>query len=232
VMSTFEPTPWPFPRWWGPFSPARGTRSGLRVRQGWLYAWVQDSEGREFWPALDSPGVRGLIRLVLDRWRGGRILILPDGSVIKPLQDEEEAGIRRLIGLFDGPIVFERPDGGTFDMSDPGDLEPGDPWPGPATTGLECQIRPDGSLTCTWYHPAPWGRDEVRERLTGPDPALARGFRRCRPGETAGRVRVTENGHLITNVQDGQGRWIPCYVGWISPEAWPFRSEWIGEEDR
>lgn len=221
----------PFPRWLGPFSPARGTNAGFRFHQRRLGTWVESEQGREFWPLLDSPGVRSLARTILDEWGGGHVLLLPNGFVIKPLPGDEEVGRRVLIGRFRGSVVLERPEGGVFDLSNPGQITPGEPWPGPKTTGLECAIQVDGSLRCTWYHPTRLGRDEVSELLTGPNLSLAAGFRRCRPWDVGGRVRVTANGHVITNRQEWNGQWTSLYVGYVSPDSWPHRIQWIITED-
>lgn len=227
---TFEAERRPFPRWWGPFSPARGKYSGFRFHAGRLGTWVENQIGREFWPLLESHGVKSIARLVLDHWGGGRVLLLPNGAVIKPLQGDFEVGQRALIGRFGGPVVLERPEGGVFDLSTPGRLSPGDPWPGPKTTGLECAILPDGSLECIWYHPSTLGRDTVREQLHGPDRQLASSFRRARPMDSGGRVRVTANGLVITNRQEQDGTWVSVFVGQITPESWSHRTDCNREE--
>lgn len=227
---TFQPEVSPFPRWLGPFSPARGTYSGFRFHYGRLGTWVTNPVGLEFWPIIDSRSAQALAQLVLAHWGGGRILLLPNGFVIKPLQGDHEVGRRVLIGQFRGPVILERPEGRDFDLSNPGELNPGDPWPGPKTTGIECTIQLDGSLDCAWYHPTLQGRDEVRCRMQGPDWRLAGSFRRARPGVSGGRVRVTANGHVITNREERDGTWISLYVGHIAPESWPQRKEWVGKE--
>ena len=56
----FEAEAVPFPRWLGPFSPARGTYSGFRFHHGRIGTWVENSDGREFWTVADSPGVQAL----------------------------------------------------------------------------------------------------------------------------------------------------------------------------
>lgn len=221
----------PFSRWLGPFSPARGTYSGFRFHQRRLGTWVDSEQGCQFWPLIHSPGAELLSRTVLDEWRGGRILLLPSGLVIKPLQGDHEVGRRVLIGRFRGAVVLKRPEGGVFDLSNPGQLAPGAPWPGPRTTGLECTIQPDGSLVCNWYHPTSAGRDEVQECLHQPDRSLASGFRKSRPSDSIGRVRVTANGHVITNRQERDGTWVSLYVGRICPDSWPNRKEWIGKDN-
>lgn len=223
----FEPQARPFPRWIGPFSPARGTRSGFRFHQGRLGIWVSGQSGMTFWPVVDSHGTRSLAALVRREWGGGRVLLLPNGFVVKPLQGDEEVGRRVLIGHLRGPVILERTNQPNFDLSRPGKLGPGDPWPGPTTSGLEFAIQPNGSLVCSWYHPTPRGRDEVSEQLHGPDPSLAAGFRRARPGNSGGRVRVTANGHVITNRQDQHGEWVCIYVGWIDPRSWAEWHAWI-----
>ena len=229
TVFTFQAERRPFPRWWGPFSPARGTYSGFRFHRGCLGTWVENQSGREFWSFLDSPSSRALARLVMDQWSGGRVLLLPNGSVIKPLQGDHEVGQRVLIGTFRGAVALERPEGGVFDLSAPGRITPGDPWPGPKTTGIECAIQPDGSLACSWYHPTSRGRDEVRDQLHGPDRQLSSGFREARTGESGGRVRVTANGLVITNRREWDDTWVSLYVGRVDPESWPHRQEWIGE---
>jgi hypothetical protein len=220
----------PFPRWWGPFSPARGTYSGFRFHQRRLGTWVENERGREFRPLLNSPGAMALARTVLDEWDGGRVLLLPNGLVIKPLQGDHEVGRRVVISRFQGAVVLERLKGGVFDLSNPGQIAPGAPWPGPKTTGLECAIQPDGSLASNWYHPTMTGHDEVRESLHAPDLSLGSGFRRARPNDRGGRVRVTANGHVITNRQEWDGGWVSLYVGRIPPSSWPHRNQWIGGE--
>ncbi|MFG0316952.1 MAG: hypothetical protein ACF8XB_06755 [Planctomycetota bacterium JB042] len=185
----------------------------------------------QFWVVRDGAAVRALTKVVLERWNGGRVLFLPNGRVVKPLQEEQKIGHRVLVGRFEGRVVLERPDGSLFDLAEPGRLEPGDVWPGPKTTGLECIMQSDGALDCTWYHPAAWGSEEILERLRGPDRSLAQGFRRARPGDGGGRVRVTVNGHVITNRRRRDGSWGAFYVGWVDPGSWPGWNEWISEED-
>lgn len=222
----FQPARKPFPRWLGPFSPARGTSTGFRFHDGRLGTWVESDEGRAFWQIVRSQGASALARLVLEHWGGGRVLLLPNGIVVKPLRDED-VGRRVAVGLFKGPIQLEMPDGGIFDFSAPAGVAPGRPWPGPRTTGLECAIQPDGSLRCYWYHPSQYGRDEVMDVLHPPDGVLALGFRRARPADTGGRVSVTANGHVITNRQEPDGTWLSLHVGMIKPGTWMHRKSWI-----
>jgi hypothetical protein len=167
---------------------------------------------------------------VSEEWGGGRVLLLPNGFVLKPLQTDYEVGKRALIGRFHGAIVLERPDKSTFDLSKPGTIRPGDRWTGPTTTGLECAMQSDGSLACSWYHPTNMGRDVVTESLSEPDRSLVGGFRTARPGDGGGRVRVTANGHVITNRQEKNGTWVSIYVGWTDPRAWKNWDKWIEKE--
>ena len=216
----------PFPRWWGPFSPARGTRSGFRFHERRLGTWVGDDEGLSFWPVKRSSGLAKLEKLVLDTYGGGRVLLLPNGTVVKPLQRDVERGKRAYLGEFTGDVVLEKSDGGTFSFASPGPLKAGDPWPGPNTTGLECVIKSTGALECTWSHPAEHGRDTETKQLMPPNATLAKGFRVARPGESVGRVRVTARGHVITNRND-RGRWKCLYVGCIDCAKWPDLDEWF-----
>ena len=214
----------------GPFSPARGTRSGFRFHQGRLGTWVVDQPDMSFWRLVDSQGARDITALVRKKWGGGRVLLLPNGFVVKPLQNDSEVGLRALIGRVTGVIVLEKSDGSVFDLSKPGTLSPGNPWLGPTTTGLECTLRTDGSLLCNWYHPTSLGRDEVSEVLLGPDHVLAAGFRAARPGSAVGRVRVTANGHVITNRQEPAGDWVTRYVGRINAALLKDWGVWIGKD--
>ncbi len=223
---TFDAANPPFHGWLGPFSPARGKYSGFRFHQGRLGTWVANEDLREFWPVMDSPGVRTLTALVLGTWHGGRVLLLPNGLVIKPLQDAH-VGLRVVIGRFEGPVVLECPGGGGFDMSQPGALAAGNVWPGPKTTGLECALEPDGSIQCEWYHPRTWGQEVVHEVLLSASPPRSAAFRAARPMDPGGRVRVTANGHMITNRQVPNGTWITLYIGHLATESWPHRKEWI-----
>jgi hypothetical protein len=228
VSFLFQPAKRPFKRWMGPFSPARGTYSGFRFHDGRLGTWVEDDDIRGFWSIADGTGVRALQKLVIDEWGGGRVLFLPNGYLVKPLQKDNERGQRAFIGRFEGRVVLERPDGARFDLSAPG-TKAGRRWPGPQTTGLECYVGGEGVPTCTWYHPTEYGRDELEHPLAPRIPGLAAGFRACRPADTSGRIRITANGHVITNRQDGDGSWTTLYVGWINPASWDDWSQWIVE---
>jgi hypothetical protein len=227
---SFEFTPYsqPFPRWWGPFSPARGTTTGFRFHGGLLGTWVEDDDTRGFWTIKRSTGLAKLEKLVLERYRGGRVLLLPNGTVVKPLQRDDERGKRVYIGEFSGDVILETPDGNEFSLESPGALKPGGRWTGPRSTGLECVIQKNGALECTWYHPVALGRDTESRQMIGPSAALARGFRLAR-GVDVGRVRVTAKGHVITNRKVGQ-EWQCFYVGSIDPASWPHLEEWIDDE--
>lgn len=223
----FRPTIGEPPRWLGPFTPAKGVHTGVRVRDGWIGAWYEDADLRSFWWFADTPGARALVEYVVRWHRGGRVLLLPDGKVIKPLNDDDETGIRVVIGKFDGPVILFRHDGTPVDLSRRGSLSPGARWPGPASIGVDCALAPDGSLTCEWYHPDSLGRLRQRHRVWPPDPDLAIGFRKCRPGETSGRVTVTPNGLVVTNREYDDGSLVAHYVGRIDVTQWPRLSSWI-----
>jgi hypothetical protein len=227
-MSTFDfkRLHHPFPRWLGPFSPSRGTRSGFRVRQDRIWACV---DGTSAWSVVDCSGVSSIVHIIRLYWKGGRVLFLPNGFVVKPLQEIDEVAQRVLIGTFRGSLLLNMDSGRVFDMSLPANLMPGDRWPGPSTTGLECAIDGSGALTCSWYHPSRYGRDDVSARLRGPDQALAAGFRAARPDHSGGRVRITANGHVITNRETWDG-WESVYVGFVNPDSWTGWEKWIGGE--
>ena len=223
----FSPVPEPFPRWLGPYSPARGDDSGFRVRNGRLGTMVSDDDVKSTWEVERSPGVRRLEQVVSQHWQGGRVLILPNGLVIKPLQRDGEQGERVVIGVIHGPVIVEHPELGAFNFAAPDQVSPGDRWKGPTTTGIECVIDSAGGLSCSWSIPTPSGYDKASHEVSPADLSLARGFRKARPEEQSGRVRVTANGHVITNRQV-PGGWQSCYVGRIDVGQWPFTSKWVG----
>ncbi len=226
----FEPQTRPFPRWMGPYSPARGTSCGFRFHGDRLGTWVDSEAGRFFWGLASSPGSRVITDLVLGEWGGGRVLFLPNGFVVKPLQGDDEVGRRALIGRFRGSIELQRAGDTNFDLAHPPGTVPGRAWNGPSTTGLECILDREGMLACTWYHPTEWGRNEVRELLRLPDPVLAAGFRMARRGQSGGRVRVTAHGHVITNRETRPGTWVCMYAGRIEPSSLAGWDRWIGKE--
>jgi len=96
---TFVPLHHPFPRWMGPYSPSRGNKSGFRIKAGKIKTW--DENGAE-WPVVECAGIKSIVSLVTNHWKGGRVLFLPNGFVIKPLQDDDEVSKRVLIGRFSG----------------------------------------------------------------------------------------------------------------------------------
>lgn len=216
-----------YPRWRGPYSPARGTKTGFRFSYRLFGSWLSEDVGLEFWPVRRSRGVEQLERSVLKRWRGGRVLLLPNGFAIKPLRDED-VGKRVLLGLWSGQVVLHMADGGLFNLAKPPVECPGDVWRGPDHLGLECRLHSaDGSLLCKWTHPTREGALTVEANLRGADRKLAAGFRACRPGEAAGRVRITANGHVITKRQQSDGAWVALYVGYVPQEDWGDWSHWI-----
>jgi hypothetical protein len=150
--------------------------------------------------------------------------LLPNGLVIKP--SPEGNGDRWVIGQFHGPVVLEKPDGGTFDLAAPGPLTPGDRWPGPSTTGLACVIDArTGTLRAESVVPTAEGLLQTTFEVWKADPVLARGFSLARPYEGGGRVRVTANGHVITNRQR-RGQWECVYVGLVDVAKWPHVADW------
>ena len=52
----FNPGGLPFPRWVGPYAPARGKKAGFKVLQGRLGAWVEEGDASAFWTIRTSPG--------------------------------------------------------------------------------------------------------------------------------------------------------------------------------
>jgi hypothetical protein len=222
----FVPAAPPFRRWMGPYCPSRGTLSGLRVTQRQLGAWVTRNGVSVFWTVKESAE---LASFVTRRWGGGRVLLLPNGIVVKPLQHDDEVGIRAFIGRFRGRIVLESPDGDRFEMNRVPHAKPGLRWPGSATDGLECVAKPDGSVRCYWYHPKGRGRVTESILVSHPDAYVAHAFSAVRSGETAGRVRITSTRHVITNRQMVNDSWESVVLFRYSP-GFPDWSEFISEE--
>lgn len=217
----------PFDRWMGPYSAARGLRHGLRFHGGDLGVWVNGGSGSNFWTVLSNSSVERLSRTVLQTWGGGRLLLLPNGYIVKPLPGDDERGKRVIVGTFSGPLVLANDDEDEFEFSDPPNQKPGARWDGPSTLGLECVMETDGSVRCDWYHPNDYGRMSDNAVLAGPSTARARSFRAARPGESSGRVHFTPNGHITTNVQIRPDVWEARYVCYVDPEDLGDWSHWI-----
>ena len=217
----FTPAPQPFPRWRGPYTPSKGNRSGFRFHRGKLGTWVGDA----FWTVRRSRGVELLERVVRQRWGGGRVLLLPNGLVVKPLQEEDQRGIRQYIGLIKGDVILVTPDGDEFTLRNPAGLRPGGAWRGPRSTGLSCVLQANGSLKCEWHHPDGYGSINQTVQLTSPNAAFANTFKALR-GTPVGAVRVTANGAVITSWQD-RGQWKCHYIGHINVSEWLHLEEWI-----
>jgi hypothetical protein len=223
----FQELPSPYPKWLGPYSPSRGRKAGFRVRGRRLGVWVGNECGASFWEASPSEGVQRLSSMVTETWGGGRVLLLASGVVVKPLPTESDIGRRVVVGYYSGAVRLQRADGGTFDFSEPGQLKAGDPWPGPSSTGLECILDVDGTLSCEWRHLSSYGWDIERRELRRCDPVLAHAFRAARPFDRAGRVRLTENGCVITKARDRNGDWECRFVAKIDPPALSEWRDWI-----
>ena len=216
----FELSERPFPDWLGPYKPPMGTDSGYRVRKSNLCTVVSSENRFETWTVV-SDGVRNLVNTVVRHFSGGgRLLILPNGYVIKPLQDEVEVGRRQLIGTIHGSIVLKKSDGALFDFDQLDEMKPGDAWEGPNTTGLVCSISRNGSLRCKWALPTKFGTKVVEKELRAKDSKLWAGFTSARPNATGGRVRVQASGHVITNCEVRFRKWKPFYVGHADPNSW------------
>jgi hypothetical protein len=219
----FIPEKTPFPYWMGPYSPARG-KAGFRIKNGQLGAWINTDEGRAFCVAQDTEGVSSLTRLVKHHWHGGRLLFLPTGIVVKPHQNEDEAGLRVVVGRYEGGLKLKT-ERGLFDLSNRGHT-PGSEWHGPGMVGLECTIKSDGSLETSWQQPTDYGQEQYREKITRANATLTAGFKKARPYDSGGRVRVTVCGHVITNRETRDG-WKAFYVGKLEASQFEKWDKWI-----
>lgn len=220
----FQSEAFPFPRWLGPYSPARGNNAGFRVRSGLLGATVVTESGQEFWTAQQTQGVHDLVQLIKTHWQGGRIVFLPNGFAVKPLQNDSE---RVLIGRSSNALILNGSGRQVLDFSNLQHLAPGSIWSGPGTIGLESTLRSDGSLTSGWYRTTEYGQEETQEVIAGPNLSLLEGFRKARPGENSGRVRITIGGHVTTNRQERNGGSRPYYVGQVSTSVFRNWERWI-----
>ncbi len=207
----FIPEKTPFPCWVGPYSPARGNNSGFRIRNGQLGAWIDSDAGGTFCVAHDTDGVLTLTKLVQNHWHGGRLLFLPDGTIVKPLQNEDETGLR-VVGRYEGGFKIQTGDS-VIDLSSRSH-SPGTEWPGLSAIGLECTIKSDGTLYTGW------------KRLSDSNLALIAGFKKARPDDSGGRVRVTVCGHVVTNKKTRDG-WKAFYVGKVEPSQFEKWDKWI-----
>jgi len=214
----------PFPYWLGPYSPSRGKYFGFRIKNGQLGAWIKKDCERSFCFVKKTQGVSDLATLVQNNWYGGRILFLPGGLIVKPLQNEDESGRRVVVGRYAGgfEILTEN---GIVDLA-LGRYTSGSEWPGLGTIGLECVIDSTGALSTKWQRPSDYGQERYEERITSPNPTLIAGFKKARPYETSGRVRVTVCGHVTTNrkVQDD---WKTFYIGKIELSSFAKWDHWI-----
>ncbi len=206
----YEPFQEPLP-WYGPYSPARGTNSGFRIRNRRLGIYTNDDS--EPWLAKQTNGVRELEQQVIERYGGGRILFLPSGHVIKP--DSGGTGHRSVIGKYKGEFSILGRENGIIDFSS--EFEPGSRWLGPNNSiGLECQLEVAGNgLQTEWYIPRNYGRDNNHEEIAIVNPNITHMFEECRPNIAQGRIQLLIGGHIITKTQEGYSNWVTYYIGRI-----------------
>ena len=220
----------PYRRWWGPYSAATGTTYGFRVREGKFGVWHRGDAGLEFWTAPETPAVLALIHDVQRAWRGGgRLLLLPNGYIVKPLQNDGDRNIRAFIGTFRGSLVVRGPRGECLNYSDPARVQPGEEWSWPNTTGLAAVMQEDGALRCSWVHPDDSGKLKTECLITGANAKLYAGFR-LRRIESTGRVHIHPGGHVTQNCDIGFGNWRCRYVGRLGLGKLDDWSGWVGKE--
>ena len=228
MSTSFTPMNLPFPMWLGPYSPRRGTYSGWRVNGGRLVATVYSRGRQENWQAVEDDGIKALCRHVSWHFGGGRVLILPSGHVVKP--DQEGWRQRYVIGSLCGIPRLHNASGGVFDMSGPKGISPGQMWPGPASTGIECVIRTKGQMTSNRVFDLGNGEEEEALQVVSSACHIWRAFREVRHAN-GGRVRVTCLGVILTNHNHGSRHrpdWSTHYLGTIDLDDWRHHNEWVG----
>ena len=122
-----------------------------------------------------AAGAREIATVVRGTWGGGRVLLLPNGFVVKPLQNDDEVGRRVFIGNFVGHLFSKS-------LTAPcSTFEPGNPSRG-ATLA---RTNDDGAgvhYSVRWLaevqlvSPDPLGTGYCLERLRGPDRLLGSGI--------------------------------------------------------
>lgn len=229
------PYPAPHPKWHGPYSVVPGRSNGLRVRRGAIEAQLWRNGYAETWVIDDSLGNRSLIATVQATYGGGRLLLLPNGAVIKPVASSSE-GERRLLGHWWGTLTLVSPLGQRICTTEanllvhprggtPRSLRPGDPWPGPSTTGLRCRIDPSGALYAKTWHASRWGRTEVDASVSGTSRLLFTSYLLAGGHRSGGSVRLLEGGHVVMPSHDAGGG-LARYVGYVPPSTLPTISDW------
>lgn len=231
----FTPYPAPYPHWHGPYAVVLGQSNGMRVRRGAIEAHLLRDGYRETWVIDESPGARSLVAVVQAAYGGGRLLLLPNGAVIKPVPGCSD-GERRLLGHWWGTLTLVSPLGQRICTTEanmlvqppngsPRSLRPGDPWPAPSTTGLRCRIDASGALFAKTWQASRWGRSEVEYPVTAPDRLLSLCYRMAGGHGSGGSVRLLEGGHVVMPNHSMDGG-LARYVGYIPPSCLPSISDW------
>ena len=208
-----------FPYWKGPYSPARGVDTGIKVKDGEIGAWCYSSNNLEFFSFEQSPGSKELKKCVSKNFGGGgRIVILPNGFVIKPLADE--TGYRKLIGKIEGEIEISL-DSGIFSFGPNVTLKSGSIWKGPYGGGLECKVLEDGSIMSSSKEPHELGKIEAEFQLTGANPTFFNQVEQIKKklGDF-GRLHFWYGGHLTAPEHQ-------VYIGCVKTNVFDTEKVWI-----
>lgn len=184
----------PFAVWKGPFSPSRGRYRDYRVRHGCLIGFVSSPYGVTEVTA-ELSGAQSLASLVLSHWRGGRLLILPWGQVIKPYYDGSETQ-RVKIGSWGGET------GPFTHLWKSKRLRPGSPWPG-VVAGLACKVTGDGSVYNEFTVSDDLGGMQYTKLVLPPAAGVLEAFRAARPRDSSGRIQLLEDGAIIAPKDEG-----------------------------
>ncbi len=170
-------------------------------------------------PIRDTPAAKALAA-ALNKTKaehaghaGGSFLINEFGQVVCPIARSME---RFWVGNVAGIPDFKHPATGRFFTldADPG-LQPGQPWRKPYI-GMKFNLDCEDRIRFTRED------DDRRTRiwLPGKTPLLVAALRRIRPGGKTIRFIVNLHGVVLTKVENGDGEWVPVFVGHIDPKHW------------
>ena len=220
----FIPVKFPIPYWTGPYSPAAGVKTGTKVKFGYAGAWCDTKVGLKFRTFEKSEGADLLSKLVINEFNGGgRIVILPNGYVLKPENDDDAVGYQRLIGKIEGDIIFPLIKE-NFKLGPAIEFELGSKWEGPLGGAVKCTVGDDGAIHTSWSVPCETGAKEYHKQLTEPNIALTGQINEIkRKYGDFGRIYYWYGGHLTTAKHER-------YIGKVNCNSLDSKTEWFEME--